>query len=215
MKNSLVLLVLLCAYGSISAQFRLGVRSNVAISTTITDSKELASIEPIEVMNFEVTSAQKSLSYGLALYNSNDRLFFMTEALYSKSQTNFRLENIVGSFQRGEAVKDFSYSTTDIQIPVSAGVKIKNFKLGGGPIFNVRLDSESTLNGVDAVTTKDRKFSSGFAFLIGYELLDHIHIDLKREINFNRSGENYNYVGQPIKLKSSPSFMSLSLGVFF
>jgi len=215
MKKSLVLLAILCTVGTVSAQFSLGFRANIATSTTQTDMKELAREAPLEIMNFEVASAERSPSYGLALYSSNEKLFFMTEALYSQSQVNFKLENVLGDFARGSAVKEFSYKTKDIQIPVSAGVKIKNFKIGGGPVFNVRLDNEDTLEGIDNITSQDRNVTTGFAFLVGYELFDLIHIDLKREMTFNRSGENYNYEGKSIKLKSSPSFMSLSVGVFF
>jgi len=215
MKNSLILMAFLCLIGNLNAQFKLGLRTNFAVSTTQSAETELAQFAPLELINFKASSASNSFSYGLALYNSNERLFFMTEALYRTNTVNFQAENMIGDFTRGQAIKEFEYSTSSIHVPISAGVKIKNFKIGAGPTFNWRLDSNSTLVGIDNISVSETKLTTGFSFLVGYELMDHIHIDLKREINFNRSGENYSYLGDPIKLDSSPSYMSLSLGLFF
>jgi len=215
MKNPLVVLAFVCLLGNLSAQFKLGVRSNFALSTTISAERELSNFEPLELMNAKMMSASNSFSYGLALYSENDKLFFMAEALYRKDKLNFELENLVGDFRRNEAQKEFSYTTSSIHVPISAGVKIKNFKIGGGPVFNYRLDSTNNLTDVENIQSTDKKLSTGFAFLVGYVLKDHIHIDLKREMNFDRSGSNYSYRGEPFKLKSSPTYMSLSLGVFF
>ena len=69
MKNSLVTLVFLCLIGTLQAQFKVGFRTNYAVSTTGSAEKELASFEPLECLNFKSISADNSLSYGLAIYN--------------------------------------------------------------------------------------------------------------------------------------------------
>jgi len=71
------------------------------------------------------------------------------------------------------------------------------------------------LTSVPGFTTDQRKVDTGFQFQVGYIIKDRIHIDLRRELNFNQSGDEYKVLGKQMNLKSLPHTATLSVGVFF
>ncbi len=214
MKNTLVLVVLVCLIQTAQAQIQIGIRGSFSQITAAETSKELTNVEPLEMLNLNYTSSSNQVSYGLMVHDENEKVFFSSELLYKKSKHNFELEDVMESLKRNEAVSEFSYQHTDLSIPLAAGLKVSNFKIGGGPIFNFRLNSENSLAQTESISSTDPKLNMGFQFLVGYIVNKHFHIDLKREVSFNRIGNNYKYLGQPLKLQSSANAFSLSIGIF-
>ena len=214
MKSTFVFLALLCLIQTVNAQVSVGVRSSFSVTTAPEASKEITRVEPAEIYNFSYLKSSNNFSYGLIIHDENDKLFASAEVLYRKSKHEFQIEDMIESFGRDQATREFTYEHTDISIPVAAGVKISKFKLGAGPILNYRVSSTSTLAEDGAFSSQDPKLNMGFQFMAGFMVNQHVHIDLKRELSFNRVGNNFNYYGQPIKLNSNAHTLSLSIGIF-
>jgi len=213
MKNTIVIIALVCLFQSLTAQISVGVRANYAVATNPEAQIELSSIEPIEILDLKYLGSKNNLSYGVMAYDENDKVFVSGELLYKSSSHDFKLENQLDEFKRGETVKNFNYSRTDLSLPISAGLKVNNLKIGAGPILNYRLSSVSSLDNLESIRSHEDKLNMGFQFQVGYVIKDMIHIDLKREMSFNRVGDNYTYNNMPIKMQSSPSALSLSVGI--
>lgn len=215
MKNSLILFVLLLGSTALSAQLRMGLRANYANSFSTPASKEFVDVEKGIYYNVDFISAEDRVSYGLAWYADIGNLFFLSEALYSQAEYRFEVNEIKraprGLLRRSNVYKDQHKS---IQIPIAGGINYKAMKFGAGPIFNVALDATESLADMDNIEAENRALSMGFQFLIGVKLHKHIHLDLKRELNFNSVDESYEFGGRPTNLKSNPSAISISLGVY-
>jgi len=213
MRNTIVLIALVCFIQNLTAQVSFGVRANIATSTNPTAEVELSSIAPLELLNLKYLNTKNSLSYGVMVHDENDKVFVTGELLYKSSEHEFEVENKIENFKRDASVKQFNYTHRDLSLPIAAGLKLNNFKLGLGPVLNYRLSSTSSLENLESIKSQEDKLNMGFQFQLGYVINDMIHIDLKREMSFGRVGNNYSYNDMPIKMKTSPHALSLSIGI--
>lgn len=214
MKNTIVLTVFLCVVTSLSAQFRIGVKGNYNHVTASESTINLSIADPVEILDLHYLSTSNNYSYGVSLYNEKDIIFLNADVLYKRTSQDFRLNNLISEFKRDNAVKDITYNRTDISLPISAGFKFNNIKIGGGPIANYMIGSDSNLTDVDNITANESKLQMGFQFLLGYIINDRIHLDLKRELSFTSVGDNFSYTGRKIEMKNSPHSISLGIGIY-
>jgi hypothetical protein len=215
MKNLLVIAFIVCVYQTSQAQLSIGVKANYSVTTAPQTQTDLAKlVQPLEILNMEYLGSEDQFSYGLSLYDENDLLFLNTDILLSHVEHNYRIDNLIDDLRRSTSSQEFSHKRTNLSIPVAAGFKLHNLKIGAGPIFNYTLSSESNLDAGSYISTNEENINMGFQFLVGYIIQDRIHIDLKRDINFTDVGNNYNYSDIPVELNSSPHTFSLSLAIY-
>ncbi len=215
MKNALILLLVVGSIQSIDAQLSIGLKTNYSVTTSPSSQVELSTLsQPIELLNMEYVSSKDQVSYGLSLYDENALLFMNMDIMYAQSEHQYKVVNLIDDFRRSNTTKTFSHKKSNISVPLAAGLKLNNIKIGGGPIFNYTLSSSNDLTSIDNLVERENKINMGFQFLIGYIIQDRIHIDLRREINFSDVGDNYSYQGVPVDLGSSPHNVSLSLSIF-
>lgn len=207
-------MAMLCAATVASAQLQLGIKGNYNYVTASESSKNLSISAPIEVLDLKYQTSKSHFSYGLSLYNEKDIIFMNADILYKKTTQNFRVENLISEFKRDNAVKNFSYNRTDISIPISAGLKLHNIKIGAGPVMNYMISSDDNLDGIENISSEEKKLQMGFQMVLGYVISDRIHIDLRRELSFSSVGDNYNYAGEKIEMKNSPHSLSLGISIF-
>lgn len=214
MKNPLVLLVLVCGMHSLNAQLSIGIKANYAVNTSPSTQTELSTLgKSVELLDMQYVSTKDQLSYGLSIYDENAFVFMNTDIMYTQTEHEYEINNLIDDFKRA-SVKNFSHRSSKISVPLAAGFKLQNIKIGGGPIFNYTLSSSQDLSGIDNIVERENKVNMGFQFVVGYIIQDRIHIDLRREINFSDVGDNYSYQGVPVDLKSSPHNVSLGLSVY-
>jgi len=214
MRNTIVLMAMLCTTTIASAQFQLGIKGNYNYVTASESSKNLSITEPLEVLDLKYQSSKSQFSYGVSMYNEKDIIFMNADVLYRKTSQNYRLDNLISEFKRNNAVKQFSYNRTDISIPISAGIKLHNIKIGAGPVMNYMISSDDNLEGIENISSKESKLQMGFQMVLGYVISDRIHVDLRRELAFSSLGDNYNYAGEKIEMRNSPHSISLGIGIF-
>jgi hypothetical protein len=215
MKAILFSLACLLAVSSVNAQLKFGVRSNVFTSTNSEQSITLQNLAPLEIIDFKYQNSNTGYSAGGFVYGSNKLLFFMTELLYQSNTSNFNLSSDENNLQRARSSRDFSVQKKSIYIPVAAGLKFGNFKVGLGPTFNFALSQSDNIGDLEAFQIKKDPYETGFQFLVGYSLFDRIHLDLKREMSFSKATDGITYHDQSIGMNNSVSKVSLSLGVLF
>jgi hypothetical protein len=217
MKNAIFIVVALaCSFQTSLAQFSFGVKAEYTLSTAPSSSLEIiSSSRPVQVHNLNYLRTKDQISYGLSLYNENDLLWVNLDLLYGKTESLYSVENLIGGFQRNISTRELNVTETQLSLPLSAGLKFNNIKIGGGPILNYTLNTSNQDLGVDGLVESREKITGGFQFLVGYIIKDRFHIDLKREFNFTDVGKNYTFEGIPTEQNNSPNGISLSLSAFF
>lgn len=214
MKFPLFLVAMLCLTQTSFSQIRIGATADYVISTSSESTKELSNFDPFELIDMKYVSSESTVSYGLSLYNDLGLVWLRADFNYRKTTHNFITESKLFDFKRDGKTQNFTQSYSTIHIPVSSGVNLMNFIIGGGPILNYRLDNLSTQKDIESIVAKDKKLTSGFQFSIGYMLFDRFQINLKREYHFTDIGEDHSYNGVPVELKRSPHLASINLSVY-
>ena len=214
MNKTIFIIALLCLSVSLSAQFRLGVKATTGFANTPNLSKKFVSLSPLEIYNISVGASETRQSFGMSIQGGNDLLFVMADGLYTKSSQVFEST----TFGQREAILDpaveYSYSSSNVRLIGMAGVKLKGFRFGVGPEFSLVLDEKETLSELNGFEKVNSNVVGGFNFLIGYEINNHLQVDLRHTRYFNSIGSNYQFDGVPLDLKSSPGMFELTLGFY-
>lgn len=210
--TSTMLFCVLMMVNQASAQITIGVKG---VSPTLS-SKESTKVywEPQNQNKYNLTylSSASKFSYGISFFQDFENAFVMADFLIKKTTANYRLELSSVGYSR-EAI-DMNDKHTYISVPVIAGIQRKNVKLGLGPVFDIKAQSKYGLSEYEGFNLQDRKVNKGVQFLIGLKIKEHIHIDLRHEIRLDAEGDDYNIVGNPLKLYSHPQSFSVSVGIY-
>jgi len=212
MKNFLIILSFLLTTGALSAQVNIGLRFNSPSVSNNEASKEFFVKEVGSVYNLNYLSTRTSYAYGLGFYKEIGSAYIGADILYREKTEQFKVDEIRVNTRNARIHED---KFKEVSIPIVAGWRKNNFKIGAGPVFTLIADRNFSLKSLEGFTTDEKKVDTGFQFQVGYIIKDRIHIDLKRELNFNQPGDDYKIFGNQVKLKSLPHTASLSVGVYF
>lgn len=206
---------MICLAASLTAQVKVGVKASYGVSYTGDVSKEYVNLDPLQIHKITTRTASPKKGIGVSLYADNDKLFFMTDAQYMTSARNFALQS--ADYGRTPLDPEISYTAraTDLRLGVNAGLKYKNFKLGVGPEFLVGLSSQEDLSTINEISIGREYLNAGFNFLVGYEFMNHVHVDLKHTYMFNDVTSEFTYNGSPMDMKSNLKYLELSVGLYF
>lgn len=212
MKNFLITISFLFIAGILSAQVKIGLRASSPSISSKEASKEYFIPETGTLLDVNYLSTRTSYAYGLGFYKDVGNAFIGADILYRKKTVHFEVDE---TSVRTRGANLYEDKFQEITIPIVAGWRKNNLKLGLGPVFTFKADSEYSLATMNGITVSERKIDTGFQFLLGYIIKDRIHIDLKRELNFNQAGDDYKVKDRQMNLKNLPHTASISVGVFF
>lgn len=212
MKNFLFTLSFLFITGILSAQIKMGLRASSPSISSKEASKEYFIPEVGTLFNVNYLSTRTSYAYGLGFYKDIGNAFLGADILYRKKTQQYKIDETSLTVRSANLYED---KFQEISVPIVAGWRAKNFKLGLGPVFTFKTDSEFSLAAMEGFSVSERKIDTGFQFLVGYIIKDRIHLDLKRELSFNQAGDDYKIKGKQMNLKNMPHTASFSIGIFF
>ncbi len=200
---------------SSQAQIQLGVKAIYGTSYTKAVTEEFVNINPLRIHNITAQQSDDRVGIGLSLYAANEKLFFISDVQYVTSGDNYVLNS--SGIQRTplDPATRFESNDSDLRLTVSSGYHYKNFKFGVGPEFSYSLSRTETLSQIDEIQAIDEKFRGGFNFLIGYQFLDNIHLDLKHTYIFDDVSSEFTYLGVPLAFESNQRFLELNLSYYF
>jgi len=215
MRLNLIAGILLFIGTSLTAQVQFGVKTFYGTSYGNNTAKEYINLAPLQVHNISTKGAEAKKGIGLSLYADNSKLFFMSDVQYATSGRNFTLEST--NYSRTPLDPAVVYKTleSDVRLAVTSGVRYKNFKFGVGPEFSLAVNRYEELSGISQISSSDEAMKTGFNFLVGYEFMNHLHIDLKHTYMFNDVASEFFYNGTPMDMKSNLKYLELSLGLYF
>ncbi len=150
-------------------------------------------------------------SLGLMAYNKIGPAFLQVEALATQYKLQFEARNAFASDASPQELNETNYI---IELPVSAGINYKNFKLGTGPVFEVNLSKSSELETQEGYKDLSKSINSGFQFLLGYQI-GKAHIDVRYLNRFTSISDEFGLGDDILKLNKSANRLTLALGVAF
>lgn len=198
--------------GILSAQIQIGLRGSSPSVSSKEVSKQFYNIDRTGAYELNYLSTRTSYAYGLGFYKDVGPAWIGADILYRSKTVHYTVDELKTKERGANSYED---KFKEVTIPVAAGWRKNNLKLGLGPVFTLKAQSEYTLSDMPEIGVSQRKIDTGFQFLVGYVIKDRIHIDLKRELNFNQTGEDYQVEGKNLNLKSLPHTGSISVGIFF
>lgn len=200
---------------NLNGQLRFGLKTDFTFHPTQTYQDELVNVKPIEVINLSYQKTNNSFGFGAYIYTENDLAFISADLLYKRLQSDYSLSSLTTNLTREQSNKDFSINKTYLSLPLSAGIKLKKFRIGGGPVLNYNLTQSDDMGQLDSITIQEQKISGGFQFLVGYSLGNNIQLELRREFRFNSVTENMKYRNIAIDSDVQPHNLQFSLGYLF
>lgn len=208
MKSLVALLVFICCGMTASGQWSIGPK--VSYGTITQGADQIRIIPTSDVIPPQMTflGGNSVKSVGFMLHNKIGPGFLQIEALGTEYSLGFSSEE----YGRSSAEPTtYTEKHTILEIPVSAGISHKNFKLGVGPVLEMKLAKDSELVQLDRYEDTSDKFNGGFQGLVGYSI-GNVVVDLRYVYRFTGIVDGFAIGNDILKLNKSANRVSVSLG---
>lgn len=193
-----------------NSQIDFGIRFQTGFSNQVsTESTYLIGPNKSVEYNLQVNQVSNTQSIGAFTQFKFGWLYLQPEVLYTRYESQFLVDDL-----RADAVgmTEYNESYQQIDIPVNAGIRFKNFRLGGGPVFQMIQELNSDLSSLRNTEISPRSINGGFQGGIGYDWKI-LHFDLKYQRNFGTVVDHVNFGGSPADLGVSTSSFQFGIAV--
>lgn len=191
-------------------QFQIGAKASYSSSNEYAVSKDFYS-SSVNVFNtLEYANSKGAYSFGISTYAESNYLFLSADVLYRNQTIDYTLRTITSDMDQWD---DFRETSQIVHVPITAGLRFKQFKFGVGPMLNFPIAKNNAFEGRENITFKKRSLETGFQFTVGMKVKN-VHIDLRRELNFVGIADNYYFNGSPATVRISPNKFSLNLAYY-
>ena len=214
MRLNLIFMTLLCFTGQLFGQVEIGVKAFYSVSYAAETQKEFINLNPVQLHNIAANRGTAKKGIGVSMYTDNSKSFLMLDGAYATSGRNFALQSVNVERTILDPAVTFETQENDLRITAIAGIKLSKFKIGVGPELSYSIAKSESFSELDVIEAKDRTLRSGFNFLVGFQPIDKIHIDLKHTYIFQSVGQEFSYLGIPTDFGTNPKYIELSLGFY-
>jgi hypothetical protein len=214
-KYIIVLLLILQMLQS-TAQINIGVSSSYSVFSSGKQEAPISLSKQQLSDQIQYLGQSNAVSFGLAAYTSFDKLFFRADAQYTAIERHFIISTIIGT--EGDIFRNentFGEKNHFISIPISAGLQVKQFQIGLGPVFNFRIDSDDTLVKNTNLSHSSRGLSTGFQYFLGYRINNSVHINTSLEQSLSNVGNDFTYNSKGTQLNIRPVTVRIGAAYFF
>lgn len=211
MKNNILIVLALVVSQALSAQIDVGIIASHSIANSSSESVLLGTPEGRRAAEVQFIDHESVTSIGVSLKTAFGPLFAETQLSYRKN--SYRL-NVQRFLNNDVPVDDIEETSSAIHIPVSAGLKFGKVRIGGGPVFNLKLDKTSNQLEVAGIQDNKRDLKLGAAAGISIDLTNHFTIGARYERSFNTIGNEYRFGGTELELDSKLDFVTFTVGYF-
>jgi len=211
MRPLLTIFVILFTSIASYAQWQIGPKVSTG---TITQEAAVIPIMPVSDyssyhMQYLGSSSVKSI--GFMAFNNLGPVFLQTELL----ATNYALEFGIGTYKNESIELDiYTEDYYVIEVPVTAGVNVGNFKIGVGPVLEFNVEKESELSTMPDYRDQAENTNFGFHGLFGYRK-GILHIDLNYTYKFASMVDDFSFGYDEFMYKKSANRLTLGVGIAF
>lgn len=215
MYSRILIIALISLATGLSAQIDFGVKAVYSYDLTSPTTREFVNVDPFELAQLRIVSAEPTRGIGISLYTENDKLFLMGDVLYTRTGRNFELLSVDKDRTLLDPAVSLNTTESNVRLAINTGFRTNKFKVGVGPELSLRLENEESLSTLANITNNGSTVQGGFNFLVGYKLTQNIHIDLKHTYIFQDVGNEFAYGNIPLELKTNQKSLELSVGLYF
>jgi len=209
MKKSFFILFMLISTLSFS-QFEMGIKAGVSSTDLSPESLLINNGESTT----KLTIAQANYGYHFGLYTRLKiaNIFIEPSFLFNSSSVDYNLEEHVFDTGIINSIKSETFNNLDI--PLMVGMKIGFFRIQGGPVAHIFINSASELTAINGYSQKFKDATYGIQGGIGLDILK-IRLDLNYETNLSNFGGDIDINGTPYQFDQRPTRLVASLGIRF
>jgi len=145
------------------------------------------------------------------MFNDIGPIFLQVEML----ATSYRLDFMMSDYKKmakGSHVFNEQYYL--LEIPINAGIRISDFKIGLGPVMEFNLDVDSDMAQLDEYSNMTRSMDFSFQAIAGYKI-GILHIDIKYINKFSSITDGFALGNDILKYNKSANRLMFGLGVTF
>jgi len=208
-QSALIIAIMFLAFGSMNAQHDLGIRFQTGIQNQNTESTYLISAGKSVDYKLELSQISNTQSVGVYSLFNFGWLYFQPEVLYTKYDVNYMVQDFNAET---DEMSSFTENFQQIDVPINAGIRYKNFRFGGGPVFHMIQELNSDLADLNNLEIKAKNLSAGFQAGVGFDWKI-VHFDLKYQTDFNSVSDHITFGSRPTKLKTTPSSVQFGMAI--
>jgi len=197
---------------SLHAQWSFGPRVGIGASTTKNESVVVVIHSDAVAYDLNFIGNSISKSFGIDVERTFDYAFLQFAALHSSYSSSY---DVAVYGEKSEDSKIYYEKYQNLEFPVLAGGRYKNFRLGAGPIFSYNLSTKSDFEDLPGVNLKDSEINFGSQAAFGVELgvfnIDVRYIHMVKAVGENLIFSNNVETG----FKTRPSEIKVTIGTSF
>ncbi len=163
--------------------------------------------------NFELSVAKANYGFHFGLYSRIKlaNIYVEPAVLFNSSSVDYNVREEI--FETGVISTIRSETFNKLDIPVMVGMKFGFFRIHGGPVAHIFLNSASELTAIGNYDQKFEGTSFGIQAGIGLDILK-IRVDVNYETNLSKFGEHINIGGTQYGFER-PGRIIASIGIRF
>ncbi len=196
---------------SLQAQWQVGVKASLGYIPKQEKSLEVIPKSDFIVYDIMYMGNTTASSIGLMAINDLGPVFFQTDVLFTNYSVNF---HVTGYDEYGHYTNYYKDRYYTLELPISAGVNIDQFRIGVGPVFEINMDKESQMSALPMYNDELSTLQAGFQGSIGYQV-GLLHLELRYINKFNSVTDDFSFGVDNLKSKSSANRMTFSVGIAF
>lgn len=192
------------------SQFELGIKTG--ISSFDLTPKSITFNNGGNDMTLSIEEANYGFHFGLYTRVTIANIFIEPSFLFNSSSVDYNLSEEIFDTGIISSIRSESYNNLDI--PLMVGIKVGPFRLQGGPVAHIFLNSSSDLIAVNGYSQKFKDASYGIQGGIGLDILK-VRLDFNYETNLSLFGDHINVDGQSYDFDQRPGRFVASVGIRF
>ena len=185
-----------------NAQFDLGIRFQTGLQNQ-QQAESIYLLGPNKSVDYKLEFQSISNTQSVGVYSQFNFgwLYFQPEVLYTRFDKQFLVEDFKSEVS-GMQVYTEEYQQFDI--PINAGLRFNNFRIGGGPVFQFIQELNTELSELRNIEISPKNITAGFQGGIGFDYKV-LHFDVKYQRNFASVSDHLFFASTPTKLKNTSS----------
>jgi len=211
MTRIICIVVFSCFLSSVQALFEFGLKAGVS-SLDLADNAINISNNQNSTLSLAVSESNYGYHFGVYSRVSFLGIYVEPALLFNSSQVNYNISEQIFDEEVVEITKSEKYEKLDI--PLLVGYKLGFFRVQGGPVAHLHLNSVSELTDINGYGQKFKDATYGYQLGVGLDILK-VRLDLNYEGNLSNYGDHIVVDGQEFSFGESPARLVASLGYRF
>ena len=208
-KSILFFLVCFLSFQAVQAQIKAGVKGGLSSMDVTPGQFIVTNSEKAEELGISLSEANYGGHLGFFIQAKMGNFLLQPEILFNTNVMDYNVKD----FETGEVfTKTESFQTLDL--PIMMGIKLWKFRLTGGPVAHLHLDSTSELFDIEGYDQKFEDMTWGYQAGVGLDIWK-LMFDLRYEGNMQNYDGQMSFFGNDVNFDKTPGRMVASIGIKF